>query len=163
VAVLDEEMKRLVRRQRLGFVATVAPDGTPNLSPKGSTTVWGEDQIVFADVLSPRTIRNLVDNPRVEINVVDPFTRKGFRFKGKGTVLRSGAEYWKIIEMYKADGTDVRRIRAIVVVRVEFAAPLISPAYEVGVGEADMARSWEEYYRRCRAGEADPGRPILDV
>ena len=33
-------MKRVVEEQRLGFVATVSPDGTPNLSPKGTTAVW---------------------------------------------------------------------------------------------------------------------------
>src|SRR6266581_2563776 len=32
-------MKRLVTEQRLGFVATVCPDGTPNLSPKGTTAI----------------------------------------------------------------------------------------------------------------------------
>ena len=41
MSVLNSEMKRLVERQKLGFVATVCPDGTPNLSPKGTTAVWG--------------------------------------------------------------------------------------------------------------------------
>ena len=40
MSVLTSEMKRLVVRERLGFVATVCPDGTPNLSPKGTTEVW---------------------------------------------------------------------------------------------------------------------------
>jgi len=39
MSVLNSDMKRLVERQRLGFVATVCPDGTPNLSPKGTTAV----------------------------------------------------------------------------------------------------------------------------
>ena len=33
--ILTPDMKRVVREQRLGFVATVCSDGTPNLSPKG--------------------------------------------------------------------------------------------------------------------------------
>jgi haloacetate dehalogenase len=32
--VLDDDMRRVVLEQKLGFVATVCPDGTPNLSPK---------------------------------------------------------------------------------------------------------------------------------
>ncbi len=32
-------MMRLVREQRLGFVATVNADGTPNLSPKSTFAV----------------------------------------------------------------------------------------------------------------------------
>ena len=36
---LTEDMQRVVLEQKLGFAATVCPDGTPNLSPKGTTTV----------------------------------------------------------------------------------------------------------------------------
>ena len=32
MAKLSEEMKQLVERQRLGFVATICPDGTPSVS-----------------------------------------------------------------------------------------------------------------------------------
>jgi hypothetical protein len=44
-ATLTADMKRVVREQRLGFVATVCPDGTPNLSRKGppgcgTTSIW---------------------------------------------------------------------------------------------------------------------------
>jgi len=46
-------MKRVVEEQRLGFVATVCPDGTPNLSPKGTTAVWDDDHLVFANIRSP--------------------------------------------------------------------------------------------------------------
>src|SRR4029077_1751472 len=90
MGVLDEDMKRMVSRQRLGFVATVCPDGTPNLSPKGTTMVWDDDHLMFADIRSPRTVSNLRLNPAVEINVVDPILRKGYRFKGTATVLSEG-------------------------------------------------------------------------
>src|SRR5215470_18411015 len=51
--MLTEDMKRLVSEQRLGFVATVCPDGNPSLSPKGTTAIWDDDHIVFADIRSP--------------------------------------------------------------------------------------------------------------
>ncbi|MCI4339069.1 MAG: pyridoxamine 5'-phosphate oxidase family protein, partial [Thermoplasmata archaeon] len=77
MAVLTEETKQFVRYQRLGYIATISPDGSPNLSPKGSLTVWDDTHLMFADIESPHTIRNLSANPKTEINVVDPFTRKG--------------------------------------------------------------------------------------
>ena len=39
MGILTEDMKRVVTEQRLAFVATVCPDGTPNLSPKGTSAV----------------------------------------------------------------------------------------------------------------------------
>ena len=48
---------------------------------------------MFADIASPGTIRNLCSNPFIEINLVDPFLRRGFRFKGRAEVYESGPEF----------------------------------------------------------------------
>ena len=34
--MLTADMRRIIEEQRLGFVATAAADGTPNVSPKGT-------------------------------------------------------------------------------------------------------------------------------
>jgi predicted pyridoxine 5'-phosphate oxidase superfamily flavin-nucleotide-binding protein len=145
MGILTDEMKRLVAEQRLGYVATISPDGTPNLSPKGSLSTWGDEQLMFADIESPNTVRNLGGNPNLEINVVDPFVRKGYRFKGRGTVVRAGPAYWEALEKYKAEGADIRRIRSIVLVDVSSAAPLVSPVYLLGLTEEEVRRLWEEF------------------
>jgi predicted pyridoxine 5'-phosphate oxidase superfamily flavin-nucleotide-binding protein len=95
--VLSEDMRRVVGEQRLGFVATVCPDGTPNLSPKGTTAVWDDEHLVFADIRSPGTVANLRANPAVEVNVVDPIARKGYRFKGEGAVVAEGPLFEEIL------------------------------------------------------------------
>jgi predicted pyridoxine 5'-phosphate oxidase superfamily flavin-nucleotide-binding protein len=82
VGIITDDMKRVVHEQRIAFVATVCADNTPNLSPKGTIAVWGDDQLVFANIRSPQTIANLRRNPAIEINVVDRMVRKGYRFKG---------------------------------------------------------------------------------
>lgn len=158
MGVLTPEVQRLVREQRLGFVATVSEDGLPNVSPKGSLTVLDDNNLVFADVESPHTVRNLSKNPNTEINVVDPFSRKGFRFRGKATILHTGVSYWKVLEMYRAEGADVRRIRSVVVVEVEHVLPLVSPVYLTGNVQEDEVRAlWQEYHRTSRQ------RTILDL
>src|SRR5499427_3518839 len=93
MGILTADMRRIVDEQRLGFVATVCPDGTPNLSPKGTTAVWDDDHLVFANIRSPGTVANLRNNASVEVNVVDPFVRKGYRFKGLASILESGPLY----------------------------------------------------------------------
>ena len=50
--ILTEETKRVVLEQRLGYHATVCPDGTPNLSPKGTASVWDDDHRFFAEIRS---------------------------------------------------------------------------------------------------------------
>jgi uncharacterized protein len=146
--VLDEDMKRVVDEQRLGYVASVCPDGTPNLSPKGTTAVWDDEHLVFAHLHSPQTVANIeAGNTVVEVNVVDPILRKGYRFKGPAAVHRDGPTYEAGLSFYRErSGLEPHRVAAIVLVRVETAAPLISPAYDDGSSEDDVAqRSLQRY------------------
>jgi hypothetical protein len=140
-------MRRLVLEQKLGFAATVCPDGTPNLSPKGTTTVWDDTHLVFADIRSPNTVRNLRENPWIEINVVDPIVPKGYRFKGRAELHTGGKVYEHGLRLLEERGYDARRerIETIVKVRVERALPLVSPAYDGGASEDEVAARWEAH------------------
>jgi uncharacterized protein len=150
--VLDEDMKQVVGAQRLGYVASVCADGTPNLSPKGTTAVWDDQHLVFLDIHSPRTVDNIErGNPVVEINVVDPIRRKGYRFKGPATVLRAGPLYEDVVRFYEERGTDRRRINAVVMVNVEQASAVLSPAYDDGSTEDEISRRWLNLYGLTRA------------
>jgi predicted pyridoxine 5'-phosphate oxidase superfamily flavin-nucleotide-binding protein len=145
---LSAEMQRTVLEQRLGFVATVTEDGQPNVSPKGTTTVLDDERLMFADVASPGTVANLATNPHIEVNVVDPILRKGFRFKGTATVHTSGEMFERGIRILRGRGStlDPDRIRSIVVIDVTSAAPLISPVYDDGASEEVITRRWLDYY-----------------
>jgi hypothetical protein len=145
---LSTEMKELVERQRLGFVATVCPDGTPNLSPKGTVCVLDDNHLIFADIRSPGTVSNLRTNPNIEVNVVDHFLRKGYRFKGTAQVLDAGPDFARHVAFFSNRGMQdaPARIRAIVIVRVDQARPLISPGYERIADEATMRAYWLKYY-----------------
>jgi len=153
MGILTADMQRVVREQRLFFVATVCPDGTPNLSPKGATAVWDDDHLLFADIRSPGTIRNLRRNPAIEINVVDQVLRKGYRFKGTATVLTEGPQFEEFVAFCRQRGT-VNPIRSIVLVKVARALPLISPAYDLGQTEAEVRARWEGYWASLQGPKA---------
>ena len=155
MGILTEDMKRVVRQQRLAFVATVCADNTPNLSPKGTIAVWDDDHLVFANIRSPQTVANLRRNATVEINVVDPMARKGYRFKGTASVLESGARHEEITAFFRALGV-VNPFREVVVVEVEQALPVTSPAYDLGLTEAEVRERWERHYEALKHGSEEP-------
>ncbi len=151
MGILTEEMKRLVIEQRLAYIATVCPDGTPNLSPKGTIRVWDDDHLAFGDICSPGTMENLRHNASVEINVVDVFLRKGYRFKGTARVVSDGPQYQEFMNLYTSSGNSSQRsvanlIRAVVLVEVTRALPLVSPGYAPGVTEEQMVTQWQGHY-----------------
>ena len=145
MGILTTEIKEFIKKTRLGFVATVCPDGTPNLSPKGTTTAWDDDHLVFADIHSPGTVNNLLTNPAVEVNIVDIFLRKGYRFKGVGQVLSDGLLFQDIASFYKNAGSRYT-INNIVLIKVGQVIPVTSPIYDTGATEEEVIKRWKDYW-----------------
>lgn len=146
MAMLTEDMKRVIAEQKLGFVATVGADGAPNLSPKGTMQVLDDDHLMFAEVRSPQTIANLAANPAMEINIVDPFSRAGYRFKGKARVVARGAAEFANLHRRYAESVLSDRIRAVVVLEVTKALPVTSPVYDSGATASDLRKWWRSYF-----------------
>ena len=142
---ISEEIKNFVNSQKLGYVATVSNDGIPNLSPKGTIVVMNESTLVFADIRSPQTIQNLQNNPSVEINVVDPFQRLGYRFKGECKIINEGPEFDKILDYYANVGIK-SKINSVVIVDVESMSEVTSPSYDLGVTKDELVSKWKKYY-----------------
>jgi uncharacterized protein len=150
--MLTPDMKRIIEEQRLGFVATAAADGTPNVSPKGTFVVLDDETIGFGEIRSPGTVRNLRANPRVEVNFVDPFLRKGYRFAGTASVVERGTDAFDALHGHFR-GPLAPRMRAIVSISVTRALPLTSPVYDGGATEPEVRRAWTARFRKLQPNE----------
>jgi uncharacterized protein len=147
--MLTPEMKRLISEQPLGFLATVTPDGKPSVSPKGTFTVLDDATIAFGEIRSPGTIRNLQANPAIDVNFVDPFTRKGCRVSGAATIVKRGADGFDAL-LARLNTALAPRIRAIVVIAVAKALPLSSPSYDDGATEERLRKTWTTRFRKLQ-------------
>ncbi len=148
MAILTADMKRVIAEQKLASLASVCADGTPNLSPKGTFLVLDDEQIMFGEMRSPNTVANLARNPVVELNFIDVFARKGYRFKGPARFLaRETDDYARLLPRFQAEWGDLCELfNGIVVIKVERAAPLVSPAYDIGAKEEDLRQHWLAYF-----------------
>lgn len=141
--MLSPDMVGTLEKQRLGFVATVSAAGRPNVSPKGTFVVIDSATIAFGEIRSPNTLENLKASPFVEINFVDPLSRRGFRASGRATVSAVDTDvYRQYIHLFDRWETLASRIRHIVVVSIEEASYLTSPSYDDGANEADLRKVW---------------------
>ncbi|WP_182358658.1 pyridoxamine 5'-phosphate oxidase family protein [Tomitella gaofuii] len=148
MAMITEDMRRIVADAMLSFAATVCEDGAPNLSPKGSVFVYDDAHLVFMDIASPHTMANLRRDPRIEINSIDVFRRRGYRFKGTAEILPpgSGPYEWLNERLLAANGPGYPA-NAAVLVAVERAAAIDSPAYTFGgAQEAELTAAWRDRY-----------------
>ena len=142
--MLTPDMRAVLEAARLGFVATVTPDGRPNLSPKGTIRVWDDTHLYFLDIASPGTRANLAHAPWMEVNVVDQLSRRGYRFSGTASLyFQSSDTYEEALGRIYGDGQRIYPTTAVVLLAIEHAAPLFSPAYWTGAGEAALREAWK--------------------
>jgi uncharacterized protein len=104
---------------------------------------------LFADIASPGTVANLRRDPRIEINCVDVFARRGYRFKGLGEIrLKGDPIYEALAAAVRAEHGDVIPVRNAVLVEVHVVKPILSPAYAYvkGVTEAALRETYARKY-----------------
>ncbi|MDT3698240.1 MAG: pyridoxamine 5'-phosphate oxidase family protein [Thermincola sp.] len=96
MAKLTDEMKTLISEVRLGIAATADKSGMPNASFKGSVQVLDDEHLIFADIMSPKTRKNLMENNKICILVGDHKKMVGYQFKGEAELINEGELYDKV-------------------------------------------------------------------
>jgi predicted pyridoxine 5'-phosphate oxidase superfamily flavin-nucleotide-binding protein len=145
MSVITSEIKNFLDVQKLGYVATVSSDGKPNISPKGTIIAWSSTLLAFADIRSPDTMLNLQNNPFVEINVIDPLSRKGYLFSGTAKIIKDTPLYGDILTHYR--NNDIQSpINSIVIVDVSSVSTVTSPLYDLGKTEDEIKLKWKKYF-----------------
>jgi predicted pyridoxine 5'-phosphate oxidase superfamily flavin-nucleotide-binding protein len=101
MATITEEHRALIKEVGLCYVATSSAAGAPNVSPKGSIIALDDDHLAFADIMSPRTRKNLQENAKVAVFVCKPEKFQGFQFKGTAELSPEGDLYDMLSGMIK--------------------------------------------------------------
>ena len=141
--MLTSDMRAVIEAVHLCFAATVTPEGQPNLSPKGTIGVWDDTHLYFLDIASPGTRANITHSPWMELNVVEQLSRRGYRFSGKAELHMEGSVvYDEARRRVYGDTPPTQPVAAVVVLAIERAAPLLSPAYWRVADETALREIW---------------------
>tara|TARA_R110002126_G_scaffold196588_5_gene344519 strand:- start:3202 stop:3660 length:459 start_codon:yes stop_codon:yes gene_type:complete len=146
---LNAFSKDIIKTFPLGFVASVTPDGRPNVSPKGTFLILDDERIAFADIRSPNTMNNIEHNPEVEVNFVNQWSRKGIRIRGTSPVMQKGTpDFQSYINLWENQWPKLaHRINAIVEISISDLKPLSTPPYDDGVTEEDMVEIYKNKFK----------------
>lgn len=141
--MITPDMTAVIEATHLCFAATVTADGRPNLSPKGTISVWDETRLFFLDIASPGTRTNLDHCPWIEINVVEQLSRRGYRFFGPAELhFESSPIYTEAVRRVYRDTPPLLPVSAVVLITIERVAPLLSPAYWRVDDETALRQIW---------------------
>jgi len=98
MVTMPDELLHLLTEWHTVPVATVGPDGTPNVAPK-SVMVMNPETIVWGELYFMRTYENLKHNPRASICIwqkTPPF--KAYRMNGTVTIHENDEIAWRLVK-----------------------------------------------------------------
>lgn len=90
--IIPDAVKEYLRTH-LAYVATVDARGRPHVVPKGELAVLDDGTIVFVDLYSHQTKKNLSENRHIAITVVNPAGYSGYQVKGTAAIVERGPAY----------------------------------------------------------------------
>lgn len=113
---LSEEMKQMIATQQC-FIATVRPDGVPNIGPKKSMRVLDDETLVYNEGTARQTLANLQHGAKAAVAVANTEVMDGYRFVGTATVHQQGPLYESVVANAQKAGRPAPK--AVVTIAVE--------------------------------------------
>ena len=128
--MLDKETKIYIEKSVLCWLATSDNDNFPNVSPKEMFTHFGKNKLLIANIASPNSIKNILQNNKVCVSFVDVFIQKGYKIKGEAVFINKehlDFEYKKTVltNIY----SDKFSINGIIEIEIKKIETIKAPSY----------------------------------
>ncbi|MEE8725258.1 MAG: pyridoxamine 5'-phosphate oxidase family protein [Bifidobacterium crudilactis] len=115
MVALNDEMKDMIDNS-VSYIATVDHEGNPDIGPKMSMHVIDDTHIGYYERTAGQHYRNLQDNGRLIVMVVNPKEKKGYRFHGEVTLHQNDDVHEAAIAY--ADEHDIKHPVAVPVMKI---------------------------------------------
>ena len=127
---LTVDIKRTIDRSALCWLATASTNGAPNVSPKELFACLGSSQIIVANVASPQTERNIIENNSVCISFIDMVTNQGYQIKGKAHIINNSmTEFVHMEKVLLNSPKKYLPFTSITQINIEVCKPIMAPRY----------------------------------
>lgn len=128
--MFTEEVIRSIEKSVLCWLASADADGFPNVSPKEMFTYEGDDLLLIANIASPNSVNNILQNNKVCVSFVDILLQKGFKLKGLARVIpKENVDFKYKAALLTGLFSDVFPIQSIIEVTVTKTERILAPRY----------------------------------
>jgi len=128
--MINYDVKKIIKKSVLCWLATSNKHNEPNVSPKEIFTFKDENTLLIANIASPISIQNIKENPNVCVSFVDIFIQKGFKIKGVASLINIGNEGFNSkLKLLTDLFSDKFPINIIIEVTVKSMETILAPSY----------------------------------
>lgn len=140
---LDPAARALFALHSIGLFAKADANGASAVSLDATWLVLDDHTLALAHMRSPGKVANLQREPRAEIAFIDPSQGTELRARGRGRYLDMAAAACDLRRRFDAEGPELFALmQGLVIVSLTRAEPVTSPAYDVGHGRDELAKTW---------------------
>lgn len=128
--MFTQEVIKYIEQSVLCWLATSDKDNFPNVSPKEMFTHFEDNKILIANIASPNSVANILENSNVCVSFVDVFVQKGFKIKGQAKVIyKKDADFEIKVKPLETLYSDKFPISAVIEINVEKVESIQAPSY----------------------------------
>lgn len=126
------EVKNSIEKSVLCWLATADATGLPNVSPKEIFTHFDDSQLLIAHIASPKSVKNIIANPKVCVSFIDIFVQKGYKLIGEARILTSGDDdFVERYDLLKDMAGDKFPFAVIIEVTAHKIEQIVAPSYRM--------------------------------
>lgn len=130
--LITPEVSASLKECVLGWLATVSPDGIPNVSPKEAFLEVEGGGLIIANIASPHSVQNIRTNPNVCFSFINIFIQKGYKVIGKAEILdqkdhRSGF-YFSLLQQIAGAH---HKVISVISIKPEKIEGIVAPSYRI--------------------------------
>lgn len=139
--MLTDEVKKSIDESVLCWLATVDQHGEPNCSPKEVFTYFGDQELLIADIASPKSVRNIQHHGRACVSFIHVLKQRGFKLTGQAHYCdaKDAAQQEKLNLLQSIAG-DHFPVKGVMTVTVEKVAPIVAPGYYLIAGTTEASQ-----------------------
>ncbi len=149
--MLTDDIKKYVNQSVLCWLATASKDNIPNVSPKEIFHFHGDYNIIIANVASPQSVKNILENNHVCVSFIDILVQKGYQLKGTAEIIKKNDPKFNDIgaPLLEMAGENFP-FGSIINIKVTDSKPILAPSYlfyPETTTEADQIKSAFKTYK----------------
>lgn len=130
--MLNDSIVMSMKKSVLCWLATVDPDGFPNVSPKEIFCPNGRNELLIANIASPKSASNIRLHAAVCVSFVDPFIQKGFKLTGHARlVLNSEDRFSALADPLSKLAGPRFAFASLFQIALTSAEPILAPSYRL--------------------------------
>lgn len=147
--IANTQVRESLKNCVLCWLATASREGVPNVSPKEIFALYEDDCLIIANIASPRSVKNIIENGYACVSFIDILVQKGFKVVGQARLVdKSDLAFEAMYSVLGEKANGKFPFDSIIEVKLDAVKEVLAPRYILypDTKEEDQIESAKKLY-----------------